>query len=319
MTTARAIAEENQPSMDVREVRVDSITVGERTRKDYGDLQELADSIAEFGLLQPIGITPEHVLVFGERRLRAVRDILGWDTIEAKVVPLEAIVLGEFHENMRRKDFTVSERVDIGKRLEEYLGNRQGQRTDKELPQNFVEVEAAKETREIAAEKAGFGNRTSYVQAKHVVERGTPELVEAMDQGQISIALAADLLNQPASVQREIVKNAEHVPDGRITRTIASDYIVAEQWKASQPEREAKRHARREEDELREEFLAKRIRRWNEDIARALDLVASVLAEMEAVRDDWRAEVPSPVSFEVLEGIRRFKRIADRLAERLEL
>ena len=38
---------------------------------------------------------------------------------------LDAIILGEFHENEVRKDFTVSERVAIGKALEA-LGNRQG-------------------------------------------------------------------------------------------------------------------------------------------------------------------------------------------------
>jgi hypothetical protein len=54
-----------------------------------------------------------------------------------------------------RKNFTVSERVAIGEALEAYLGSRQGQRTDRELVENFPQVEAGKKTWELAAEKAG--------------------------------------------------------------------------------------------------------------------------------------------------------------------
>ena len=40
-----------------------------------------------------------------------------------------------------------------------------------------------KETREIAAQKAGFGSEFTYRQAKTVVQNASPELVEAMDNG----------------------------------------------------------------------------------------------------------------------------------------
>jgi phosphopentomutase len=99
----------------------------------------------------------------------------GRKELEAKIVDLDAIFLGEFQENAMRKDFTVSERVAIGKAIEEYLGNRQGQRTDKELVANFPQVKPGRKTREIAAEKAGFGNDATYRQAKKVVERAEPE------------------------------------------------------------------------------------------------------------------------------------------------
>jgi ParB family chromosome partitioning protein len=46
-----------------------------------GDLSALAASIAEVGLLQPIGVSADGELVFGERRLRACRDLLGWTEI----------------------------------------------------------------------------------------------------------------------------------------------------------------------------------------------------------------------------------------------
>lgn len=60
---------------------LEAITVGVRHRRDLGDLDELADSIKEIGMLQPITITPDGVLVCGNRRLEAVRR-LGWRTVK---------------------------------------------------------------------------------------------------------------------------------------------------------------------------------------------------------------------------------------------
>jgi ParB-like chromosome segregation protein Spo0J len=55
----------------LKELKIADIKVGNRHRKDMGDLTSLADSIREEGLLQPIGVTEKFELVFGERRLRA--------------------------------------------------------------------------------------------------------------------------------------------------------------------------------------------------------------------------------------------------------
>ncbi|KJU83883.1 ParB-like nuclease domain protein [Candidatus Magnetobacterium bavaricum] len=157
-----------------------------------GDIKALAQSIEEQGLLRAIGITDKNVLVFGHRRLLAVQS-LGWDTVEAKVVNVTSLLAGEYAENEIRKDFTIPEKVAIGQALEAEIGNRQGQRTDKELPQNFVEVTRGKETLEIAAELAGFGNKETYRQAKSVVEHGTPELIAALGSGNVSISAAAEI------------------------------------------------------------------------------------------------------------------------------
>lgn len=62
----------------------DSIFVGRRHRQDYGDIDELVSSIAREGLLQPITITPDGVLVCGARRLAAIKR-LGWTTVNVWV------------------------------------------------------------------------------------------------------------------------------------------------------------------------------------------------------------------------------------------
>ena len=98
---------------------IDSIIIGERHRRDLGDIAELAASIAEVGLLQPIAVTFDGHLIAGERRLRAV-ELLGWKTIPYTPIPINLgqIVRGEFAENTCRKDFTLSEAVAIKRALE---------------------------------------------------------------------------------------------------------------------------------------------------------------------------------------------------------
>jgi ParB-like chromosome segregation protein Spo0J len=194
-------------NLTLREIACDAIRIINRHRRDMGDLEILAASIATEGLLQPIGITDENILVFGHRRLLAVRDILRQSTIVARVVHVSSILAGEYAENEIRKEFTPSERVAIGKALEAEIGNRSGQRTDLQPPPNWAEVTHGAETREIAAQKAGFESDQTYERAKQVVDQGVPELVEAMDSGDLSIYAASVIATQPSEQQAEIVKS----------------------------------------------------------------------------------------------------------------
>lgn len=181
-------------------VAISQIKVGGRHRKDMGDLAGLAASIEKQGLLQPIGITEGNELVFGERRLRACRDILGWKEIPARVVNVTSILDGEHDENEVRKDFTPSERVAIAEAVRAALGERRG----RENTDNSPEYKGA-ETRDIAAKKSGFGSGKQYERAKSVTEKGVPELVEKMDAGEVSVSAAAVIAKQEPSEQARIV------------------------------------------------------------------------------------------------------------------
>lgn len=98
--------------MTIHEVPIDSITVGERRREEMGDIEGLAASIAEYGLLHPITITRERVLVTGGRRLRAYQ-LLGKSQIPARIredLSGAALREVELEENLQRKDLTPYER-----------------------------------------------------------------------------------------------------------------------------------------------------------------------------------------------------------------
>jgi ParB-like nuclease domain len=77
------------------------IVVGQRHRRDMGDIAELAASIAEIGLLHPVVARPDGTLIAGERRLRAA-ELLGWGEIPVTIVDLDAVVKGEFAESACR-------------------------------------------------------------------------------------------------------------------------------------------------------------------------------------------------------------------------
>lgn len=191
-----------------RTIRISEVVIGKRHRQDMGDIKALADSIETQGLLQPIGITEANELVFGARRIEAFK-MLGRDEIPARVVDVTSLVEGEHDENEVRKEFTTTERVAIAATIEDVIGTRQGQRTDlkhEQLPVPVPEVIKGAETRDVAAKKAGLGSGKTYQQARTVVERGTPELQEAMDRGDVSVKDAEAFSRLPPEEQKEALK-----------------------------------------------------------------------------------------------------------------
>lgn len=187
-------------------IAISEIIIGPRHRKDLGDIKALAESIDSIGLMQPIGITKDNVLVFGERRLIACRDLLGWTMIPARIVDVPSIVDGEYAENEIRKDFTPSERVAIAEAVKATIGERRGNPELKPNVHDGAQLEPGRKTRDIVAAKAGFGSHKSYESAKRVVDKGIPELVEAMDKGEVSISKAADIASLPTEQQSEAMK-----------------------------------------------------------------------------------------------------------------
>ena len=100
-------------------VDIDRVIVGDRIRKDFGDIEELAEDIKENGLINPPVINKDYVLLAGERRLRACKS-LGWNQIEVRMMDTrdaEHELNIEISENDVRKSFSKSERLDYIQRL----------------------------------------------------------------------------------------------------------------------------------------------------------------------------------------------------------
>src|SRR5580698_1276267 len=114
-------------------MNIDQIQIGFRYRKDFGDLNSLADSISEVGLMHPVVVTKDGRLIAGQRRLEACRS-LGWIDIPVTVVDLLQATRGEAHENFVRKDLLPSEIVALKRAIEPLerreARQRQGIRAD---------------------------------------------------------------------------------------------------------------------------------------------------------------------------------------------
>jgi DNA modification methylase len=131
-------------------INPNDILVEDRMRKDYGDITELANSIRENGLIQPIvlshtffsnpgdpGPQPRMKLVAGGRRLAAIK-LLKWGNLihgehylvrgEDESTPEGKLRLGaiELEENLRRKEMTWTEQVEGKQRLLELMQSIHG-------------------------------------------------------------------------------------------------------------------------------------------------------------------------------------------------
>lgn len=191
--------------MKVKDVKISDIQVGERHRKELGDLESLARSIKSDELFQPIGVTPENQLIFGLRRFTSCRDILGWTTIPARIIDVASIVHGEFVENSFRKDLTLSERVALADALRSFAHG--GDRRSDQVRNCDDEVMAVDE----AAKLAGLGSKDDYYRFKKADKNGIPELMEAIDAGKLSVSLAAKISELPTEDQQESVRRGKLV------------------------------------------------------------------------------------------------------------
>ena len=140
-------------------IDINKIIVNDRIRKDFGNIEELAEDIRVNGLINPPTVNKSYVLLAGERRLRACK-LLGWAQIEVHMLDTkdEAHDLAvEMSENNMRRNFTGSELAEGIRRQmaieAEKARERQGARTD--IVQTFAEGSSGR-ARDKAAEQFGI-------------------------------------------------------------------------------------------------------------------------------------------------------------------
>ncbi|OUB04672.1 chromosome partitioning protein ParB [[Bacillus thuringiensis] serovar konkukian] len=171
---------------------INQIKVAERIRKEFGNIEELANDIKENGLINPPVVTPDHELIAGERRLRACK-YLNYQQIEVRVMSVrdyEHKLKIEIGENEHRKEFTFSERMAWARELERVESAKareretQGKKIDPK--ENFPEGVVG-QTRDIVAEKIGIGSGKQYEKAKFIAEHADSETIAKLDNEETSI------------------------------------------------------------------------------------------------------------------------------------
>lgn len=227
-------------------ISTNKIVVKDRIRKDFGDIAELALDIEDNGLINPIVINKDYVLLAGERRLRAIQR-LGWEQVEVRMMDTrdaEHELNIEISENDVRKAFSKSERVDYMYRLMRIEQEKARERQESTLKQNADAVSPKSDTRgradDATAKAFGVGRDTmrkemQIVDNKHLLD---PSDFADWDEGKLSTNKAyqkikaelnrvkmenntlhaanktlAHQVNSQQVVEKEVVREIEVIPD----------------------------------------------------------------------------------------------------------
>lgn len=158
--------------------------------KDDEEMQELAESIQDYGMLSPIIVRPiegtedEYEVISGHRRLFAAKKI-GMDTVPVLIYPVDrdkaAIMMVD--SNLHREDILPSEKAFAYKMKMEAL-NKQGMRTD--LTSDQVGPK-------LTVEEISGNDSASQVKRYIRLTNLIPELLEMVDAGRIAFTPAVEL------------------------------------------------------------------------------------------------------------------------------
>ncbi len=180
-------------------IDITKIKTENRIRKDFGNIQELADDIKQNGLINPPVVIAEtdgtFTLLAGERRLRAMKS-LGYRQVEVRTwgsLTDEQKLNIEISENEVRKDFSKAERIEYARRLEKIESvkarERQATSTGGVNPQLSLKSDEAGRTDEIVAERLEIGGKDTYRKEKYIVDNAdtlTPKDFTDWDEGKLS-------------------------------------------------------------------------------------------------------------------------------------
>lgn len=157
-----------------------------RKNFDEESLAELAESIRQQGVLQPIGIRPlaetdRYEIVFGERRYRAslMAGLTEIPTIVMEISNEEAEEMA-VTENLQRKDVTPIEEANAYQRL----------------------IESGRH--DVQSLAVQFGKNENYIRTRLKFVSLIPEIAKLLEQDEITISVASEICRYSEDIQREV-------------------------------------------------------------------------------------------------------------------
>jgi len=109
-----------------RFVEIEKIIVKDQVRKNFENIQELADSIKEHGLINPLTVKKEgedFILISGERRYQALK-LLGEKNVQIieRDIKDEDVLFVQIIENAQREDLNPLELAEAYKEIQQKFG-----------------------------------------------------------------------------------------------------------------------------------------------------------------------------------------------------
>ena len=211
-------------------LQLTDITIKQGRRAvDESKVRELAQSMNEVGLINPITVTQDKTLITGAHRLAAAK-MLGWTEIEATVSELEGLraELAEIDENLMRNELHYIDRGQAFKRRDELLTDAglRAKRGDNRFTDRPETISHLQTTASIAKD-IGVTARTVQ-QEKQIARDILPEAQEAIKAADLP---KTDALKIARMEPREQMKVAERLSEGAksyadAVREIKRDEVV---------------------------------------------------------------------------------------------
>jgi len=202
---------------ETKTISTTSILVSARIRKEAGDLTELAESIRNNGLINPITVMDcqngQYQLIAGLRRLEAAKFIQMTELCATVLSPLQAEEMLEIEiaENEQRLNFTTAERLEYAEKIKAIevtkarermsLHARDGYKNENQgmLVRAYPDKGNA---RNAIAKRTEFSSGCQYERALTVADK-RPDLLPKIDSGETTIFGAYKETVKKGSEQKE--------------------------------------------------------------------------------------------------------------------
>ena len=199
-----------KPKEKLMRLNITDICVGQDRRKlDNIKVAELADSIREVGLLNPITVTSDKHLIAGNHRLEACR-LLGHHEIECtQLVGNDLLLqLAEIDENLIRNELdpiSIGELAIKRDEILESLGQRAKVGDNQYSNGGGCPPGGRPKTTEVVAKEAGIG-RSTLLENKQLARDLIPEVKDAVRKGSVPKKDALKLARMSKDRQTEIAQ-----------------------------------------------------------------------------------------------------------------
>ena len=213
----------------MQQMKIEELIPHPRNSEFFDDMsgdkwKEFLESIKTSGVIEPIVITQDKVIVSGHQRVRACKELgIAEILAEVKVYDDEDAILKDLLEtNIRQRGTIGGSSVKLGRRireLERIYGIREGRPSK---TSNNVGVKNI--TQEDLLNQLGL-NKETYRQAKSLSTL-PPEIQELVEQGKISASTGSRLIARlPLEEQIELAQSLPTIVTEKLTQKQVQEYV----------------------------------------------------------------------------------------------
>ena len=269
--------------MMIKNIKIKDIKISKNRFRPISEysVKNLSENIEAVGLLEPIIVSQNNMLLAGNHRLEAFK-LLKREEISCHIYTLDLGDNGEFveySENEFRKELTLSERNNVYLEMRKLRDSRKkngGNDTRKIETSSKEDVsisnkERDKKSKEITksdAIEAGFSSGAERTRVSRTVVNGIPEVIEAMDKKEITPTRASKIAGLPKDKQLKALENKDkketEQPKESITKTKKKAFKHNDKFGTyaeikiyqNDPEQTAKNIAKNFGDKKRNQYIA---------------------------------------------------------------